>query len=157
MLKSCIISGIAGRSIVSEKKTVRRVLLSNARVIHALRLIVIVFPEPAPALPSLGLSLFCVCSGLSILRILIVRGLALFIVNGNRAPNRRHKPYLVVQTTTVKRQRPLALGMYTYFQIPPLLIESENQQPKVVGAPVISMVPLTSDDFLICLTSIFGS
>jgi hypothetical protein len=41
MLKSFIISGIAGRSIVSEKNTTNNVLLSIPRVIHALRLIVI--------------------------------------------------------------------------------------------------------------------
>ncbi|HYY40945.1 MAG TPA: hypothetical protein VE692_06815 [Nitrososphaera sp.] len=40
MLKSFMISGIAGKSIVSEKKTVRRVLLSIARVNHAWRLTV---------------------------------------------------------------------------------------------------------------------
>src|ERR687891_946113 len=43
ILNSCIISGIAGRSIVSEKKTVRRVLLSMARVNQARRLTVTVF------------------------------------------------------------------------------------------------------------------
>lgn len=35
ILKSFIISGIAGRSIVSEKKTTKRVLLSIAKVSHA--------------------------------------------------------------------------------------------------------------------------
>jgi len=40
MLKSCMISGMAGRSMVSEKKTVRRVLLSIARVNQAWRLTV---------------------------------------------------------------------------------------------------------------------
>jgi hypothetical protein len=43
MLKSCIISGMAGKSMVSEKKTVKRVLLSIAKVNQAWRLTVTVF------------------------------------------------------------------------------------------------------------------
>jgi hypothetical protein len=78
-----MISGIAGRSIVSEKNTVRSVLLSSARVNHALRPTVIGLSVP----PSLGVSLFSVRPELSTLRIFIVRGLALFIVNGNKTPN----------------------------------------------------------------------
>src|SRR5581483_8658550 len=41
MLKSCIISGMAGSSMVSEKKTTKRVLLSIPRVNHAERLAVV--------------------------------------------------------------------------------------------------------------------
>src|SRR5919106_6883845 len=92
MLKPCIISGIAGRSIVSEKKTVSRVLLSSARVNHALRLMVI----GSIALPSSGLPLFSANSGSSILRILIGRRLALFIVNGKGAPYSRHNEHPIV-------------------------------------------------------------
>lgn len=89
MLKSCIISGIAGRSIVSEKKTVSRVLLSNARVNHALRLMVIgSIAIPSSELPD--------SSGSSILRILIGRRLALFIVNGKGAPYSRHSEHPIV-------------------------------------------------------------
>jgi hypothetical protein len=78
-----MISGIAGRSMVSEKNTVRSVLLSSARVNHALRPTVIGLSVP----PPLGVSLFSVRPELSTLRIFIVRGLALFIVNGNKTPN----------------------------------------------------------------------
>src|ERR687891_1047657 len=92
MLKSCIISGIAGRSIVSEKKTVSRVLLSNASVNHALRLMVI----GSIAIPSSELPLFSDSSGSSILRILIGRRLALFIVNGKGAPYSRHSEHIIV-------------------------------------------------------------
>jgi hypothetical protein len=83
MLKSSMISGIAGRSIVSEKKTVNSVLLSSARVNHALRLMAIILPE----LSSVGLSPFGVSSVLSILGILFVSWVALFIVNGNKPTN----------------------------------------------------------------------
>ena len=82
-------------------------------------------------------------SGLSGLRIFIVTGVALFNVIGNTYPNTGQSIHSLDNPIKSSSNKVCA-GNY----IPRLLVESENQQPKVVGAPVISIIPSMSEIFL---------
>src|SRR6185437_238040 len=75
ILNSFMISGIAGRSMVSEKKTVRRVQLSIARVNHARRLTII--PSLLSSIPLMLPFLVMIIYSLEQRRVVVVVVVAL--------------------------------------------------------------------------------